>query len=161
MQVSDSEIKAYYDKNKDNLLTTKTLVKATYIEISNTVKDRYKIKSWLRSKRDKDQEKLRIYCFQNAKVFDDFDEEWVELSKLRLVSKSEKLQADRVYKHKVFEQRNDTLTHYIFIEDITKKGQIMPLNYAQKEIVRIIINKRKQRLIEELNQKINQQVEDK
>ena len=45
-QVSSSEIKDFYQKNKKALKSSKTLVKAIYIEVRNTVKDRYKIKQW-------------------------------------------------------------------------------------------------------------------
>ena len=37
----------------------------------------------------------------------------------------------------------------------------MPMKYAKDEIVRAIINKRKDRMLDELNQKINQMVDKK
>ncbi len=156
--ISNSEIEDYYNKYKPTLIVLEPLVKAVYIEIPNTVKKRYKVKQWLLSKREKDEEKLKVFCFQNAKVFDDFEGNWVKLKQLRLITQSDKLQINRIVENIVVEQKDDETTHYIFINKIIKKGAIMPFAYAKKEIMKIIRNKRKSRLLEVFNGKIEEQV---
>jgi len=158
-QVSNSEIENFYKENKSVLLSLNPLVKATYIVIPNTVRDKYKVRQWLVSSREKDADRLKLYCFHNAKVFDDFDGEWIALEKLRLMSASDKLRVNRGIENRVIEQKNDSVTHYIFIDELVKKGEVMPLDYARDEIVKIIINKRKNILENELNQKLDEQVE--
>lgn len=155
-QVSTSEIDTFYSHNKSALISTKPLVKATYIAVSNTIKDRYKVKQWLVSKREKDHENLKVYAFKNAKVFDDFEEEWIELNSLKLLSHSNLLKENKSILNKVIEQRNDSLTHYMLIKEMVLVGQIMPLEYAKDEIVKIIVNRRKNKLLEEFSSKIDQ-----
>jgi len=157
-QISNSEIEDYYTENKSRLLLQEDLVKAIYIEIPNTVKNRYRVKQWLVSKREKDEDKLKVFCFQNATVFDDFDGNWIKLKQLKLITQSDKLQSNRIVENKVIEQRDKQSTHYVLISEWIKKGEIMPLNYAKPEIIKIIRNKRKSQLLEVLNQKITDQV---
>jgi len=157
-QVSTNEIDAFYKENKSALISTKTLVKATYVAVSNSIKDRYKVKQWLVSKREKDQEKLKVYAFKNAKVFDDFEEEWIELNSLKLLSHSKLLKENKSILNKVIEQKNDNITHYILVKEMIQVGQIMPLEYAKDEIVKIIVNRRKNKLLEEFSLKIDQEL---
>ncbi len=158
-QVSSSEISEFYQKNQKALKSSKTLVKAIYIEIQNTVKDKYKIKQWLASKKEQNQEKLKDYCFKNANVFDDFEDEWIEFNLLKLMSHSRQLKESKSILNRVIEQKNDSLTYYFLVNEIVFKGELMPIEYAKPEIAKTIINKRRIQLLEEFNYKINQELE--
>ncbi len=158
-QVSSSEISEFYQENQKALKSSKTLVKAIYIEIQNTVKDKYKIKQWLASKNEKNQEKLKDYCFRNANVFDDFEDEWIEFNLLKLMSHSQQLKESKSILNRVIEQKNDSLTYYFLVNEIVFKGELMPIEYAKPEIAKTIINKRRIQLLEEFNYKINQELE--
>jgi hypothetical protein len=127
----------------------------------NTVKDRYKVKQWLPSKSEKNQEKLKIFCFHNATVFDDFEGEWIDLNTLKRLSNSKEFKQNTIDVNKVFQVKIDSVTRYFLINEVIYKGQVMPLKYAKDEIVRSIINRRKDRMLDELNQKINQEVDKK
>ena len=157
-QISNSEIEDYYDKNKSTLILQESIVKAIYIEIPNHIKNRYKVKQWLVSKRERDEDKLKVFCFQNADVFDDFEGNWVKVRQLRQLTQSNKLQTNKIIKNRVIEQRGPNSTHYVFVTELIKKGEIMPLNYAKQEIMKLIRNKRKNQLLDLLNQKITEQV---
>ena len=158
-QVSSSDISEFYQKNKKALKSSKTLVKAIYIEIQNTVKDKYKIKQWLASQKEKNQEKLKDYCFKNANVFDDFEDGWIEFNLLKLMSHSRQLKESKSILNRVIEQKNDSLTYYFLVKEIVFKGELMPIEYAKTEIAKTIINKRRIQLLEEFNYKINQELE--
>jgi hypothetical protein len=156
--VSQQEIEEFYDNNQSILKSNKTLVKAVYIEIDKAVKDKYKAKQWLASNREKDQERLKIYCFQNAEVFDDFEDSWVELDKLQAMSRSNQLVASKIKKNKVSEYHSDKTTYYILFTDIINKGQLAPLEYVKPEIAEMIINNRRRDLRSELDSKLDEQV---
>ena len=158
-QVSLDEIELFYDNNKNSLKVLNVLVKATYVEIPNTVKDRYKVKQWLPSKNEKYQEKLKVYCFQNAVVYDDFEGDWIELNILKRLSDSKELRKSKLEINKVIYSKNESTTRYFLINEIIYKGSVMPLEYAKKEIVHMVINNRKSQIIEELNRRIEQAVE--
>ncbi len=157
--VTNSEVKDFYSKNKKTLIASEAIVKAVYIEFPNTIKDSYKIKQWLVSTKEKDQEKLKNYCYQNAKVFDDFDENWIKLNSLKLLTKDKALNESRIILNKVIEYKNDSSIYYILINKLVKKEQTMPLEYAKDEVVRIIINKRKNQLLEDFDLETNQTVD--
>lgn len=157
--VSLSEIKTFYDTNKQNLLSNQTIVKGVYIEIPSSIKDKYKINKWLVSKKEKDQEKLKDYCFKNATIFDDFDNNWIELKQLQLITKSDKIVEKSIRTGKIIETKNEGLSQFIQINKILPSGSIMPLEYAKPEIIKLIINNRKIQLLKELDLKINQDVE--
>ena len=158
-QVPLEEINSFYNNNKAALRVLNVLVKASYIEVPNTVKDRYKVRQWLPSKNEKNQEKLKVYCLQNAVVFDDFGGDWVELNILKRLSDSKEFRKNKLEINKVVYSKNDSTTRYFLIHEAIYKGSILPLEYAQEEVVRLIINNRKSQIIEELNRKIEQTVD--
>ena len=158
-QVSLNEINLFYNNNKAALRVLNVLVKSTFIEVSNTVKDRYKVRQWLASKNPRFQEKLKTYCLNNALVFDDFEGDWILLDNLKKLLDAKELRKRKVDVDKVIYVRNDSNTRYLLIHEIKNKGELMPIEYAQKEIVRLIINKRKTEIIDELNRRIEQSVE--
>lgn len=160
-QVPTIEIETYYDKNKNALLSTNTLVKAIYIELPIDIKDKDKnsIKKWIVSDQEKDQDKLKVLCFQKAKVFDDFGGEWIDLNSINLLVHSGNLSENNISENKLIELKNDRLVYFILVNQMIKKGQIMPLEYAKNEIAKIILAKRKKQLLEELNQKLKNQFE--
>lgn len=158
-KVTRAEVEDYYFKNKESLITLEPIVKAIYIEFPNTIKKSYKVKHWLASSKEKDQEKLKNYCYQNAKVFDDFDDNWVRLSSLRFLTKDKGLTENGIILNKVIEYKNDSSSYYILINKLVKRKKVMPLEYAKDEVASIIINKRKRKLLEELDFEINQTVD--
>jgi len=158
-QVSLEEINSFYSNNKAALRVINVLVKASYIEVSNNVKDRYKVKKWLPSKNERIQEKLKMYCLKNAVVFDDFEGEWIELNILKRLSDLKEFNKNKLDLNKVLYTVNDSTTKYFLIYEAMYKGSVMPLEYAQETIVRLIINNRKAQIIEELNRLIEQAVE--
>jgi hypothetical protein len=157
-QVSQQAVEVFYEENKSVLQATETLVKSVYIEIPTDIKDRYKAKQWLSSTNEKDQDKLKVYCFQHANVFDDFENQWVALESLQKMSQSPLLIESKIKENKIVEYQTESTTYYILINEIINRGDIMPLEYAKDKIVTMIINNRKRDLRKELDNKLNEQV---
>ncbi len=155
-QVSIAEIDTFYNAHSDILISPEPLIKSVYIEVPLKVRDAYKIRYWVRLGGKKYQEKLKTFCYQNAKVYDDFEGQWMtygELSKVTNIS-SER----RVWQGQLVETQNDSLKQFLYIEEIIEKGEIVPREYADKMITEMIINLRKKKLQNELETEIENKV---
>ncbi len=159
-QVSIEEVDSFYTANSTLLKTKEPFVKSVYISIPKALKKEYRIKYWLKSKSKKFQEKLNIYCYQNAKSFEDFDNEWLPLSKLKQVAQISELRNVAMKERELIEYETDSLRHYLFISEVMPKGSALPREQADKVIKEMITNIRKKKLQNELETRIANKVDE-
>jgi hypothetical protein len=156
--VSAEEIQAFYNEHKKELLAKHAIVKAVYIELSNQVKQTQKIKPWLLSNKENDQDNLKVYCYKNARVFDDFEQQWLMMDQIRWMAHHNLVDDAQLVANTVLEHQDDSLAYFILISDVVNKGQMMPIEFAKDEIAQIIINQRKKVIQNELHQEWDEKV---
>ncbi len=159
-QVSTEEIDSFYTANSTLLKTQEPFVKSVYISVPSHLKKEYRIKYWVRSKSEKFQEKLNIYCYKNAKTFEDFDNEWLPISKLKQVAQISESNKISLREKGLVEYETDSLRHYLFISEVMPKGSALPREQADKVIKEMITNIRKKKLQNELEKRIANKVEE-
>ncbi len=155
-QVSIAEIDTFYNAHSDVLISTEPLIKSVYIEVPKKLKGAYKVKYWIKSSKKKHQDKLNAFCYKNAKVYDDFEGQWMpysRLSKLTNIASKKKIK-----KGQLIETHNDSLKQFLYISNIVKKGETIPREYADKMVTEMIINLRKKKLQNELEIEIEDKV---
>ncbi len=149
--VSEKEIQNYYENNTTNFTLDKNLVKILYVELPQNSPNISSVKSWMKSENENDISKLRDYCYQYAKKYDDFDNEWIEFNRLITKIPIEINNPQRYLKYNKNIEEKDSLFHYfVKINDYKLKGTPAPVSYVQDKIKSVILNKRKHKLLEKL-----------
>lgn len=149
--VSEKEIQNYYENNTSNFTLDKNLVKILYVELPQNSPNISSVKSWMKSENENDISKLRDYCYQYAKKYDDFDNEWIEFNRLITKIPIEINNPQRYLKYNKNIEEKDSLFHYfVKINDYKLKGTPAPVSYVQDKIKSVILNKRKHKLLEKL-----------
>lgn len=153
--VSDGEIEHFYNENTSNFILNESIVKALFIKIR--LDDPYyeKIKSLYKSNKEEDIKTLDNLAYQVAIKYDFFNDKWIPFSRI-LRELPEPLNNPERYLlyNKSIEMNDGTHAYLISFRETMHQGQQAPIGFEKKNIQSIIINKRKQRLIMDLESKI-------
>lgn len=153
--VNYEEIREYYNSYSSNFVLKENIVKALYIKIPKNSPNIEKVSRWVKSEAKKDQDLLESYCYKFSTTYDTFDSSWVAFKDLLNSTPIRiKDQVNFLKKRNYIEGEDEDNRYYIKINDFRLRSKIAPLNYVQNDIRQIIVNKRKHKLIEDLENNI-------
>ncbi|MBN2757216.1 MAG: hypothetical protein JXR51_08570 [Bacteroidales bacterium] len=153
--VTDSQIEQFYNENQAEFLVGQPVIKALYIKILKTTTNLEMVKRLYRSSRERDIEQLSDYCVQNATKYNDFNNEWIYFKDLLIdipirVDNQEEYLKSKNY----IEVEDSVFSYFASIKNYRLKNSIAPLVFVQGNIQSVILNKRKQKLIDDLENNI-------
>ncbi len=148
-------IKEYYESNKENFRLNEDLVKLRYINLPKNVNNIEAIKKRFIRFNEKDKKALSDMAIQ-FKNYSMNDSVWVKTkqvySKIGPLSVGDR---DELLKKSNFMELKDSLNVYlVYVNDVLARNDQAPLEYAEPAIREILLNKRKQNLIKELEKDI-------
>jgi len=153
--VTQKELKAYYDENKENFKTNGTLVRLRYINLSKDNPKYETIKSKFFDFRKSDKKFWETYALQ-LKSFAMNDSVWVEVN--QIYSKLPFINPDNRDAYIVSGksiQKQDSLDMYLVkIRSVIDKNQVAPFEFLKPTLKEVIVNKRKLELIRKFEKEI-------
>jgi hypothetical protein len=142
--IKDSEIIDYYENNIDNFILTNQIVKAVFVKVPLTAPGINDVRNWIRSGSVDDLDKLEKYCINYAEKFDMFNNSWIYFNTLMKQVPLNIGQPDRFLRYNRNIETSDSLFHYfVHISDYKSEGDKIPLELIRKDIISILLNKRK------------------
>ncbi len=153
--VTEQEIEAYFKANQSNFLLEEPLMKGSYIKIPADAPDIYKLRQWYRSDDKETMNKLEGYCFAHATVYDHFNEGWVNLNEvLRMIPGNGESFLSTLRYRNYLEVKDNNFYYFLYVKETAAEGSISPFELVRDDIHYIILNKRKVKLIDELERNI-------
>jgi hypothetical protein len=157
--ISEDQIKEYYDSHLDNFLLKQNIIKGRYYQASVEAPKIKKARDWIKSEKESDLEDLNSFCIQFATSYNLDDSIWINFDEIILntpfqsiPNKIQFLQMNR------FAETSDSLYHYyLFIKDYKIQDQLSPLEFVGDQIKKILLNKRKVELSEQLEDQVLQE----
>jgi len=153
--VSMVEIQRYYDANRPNFELKENIVKVNYVQLENDSEDLPRLRRLWQTGDDAARLELERYCIQNGLNFSLFDNSWVYfrnlLNEVPITTYSEEnfLQFNRK-----IEVRDSLYLYLLEFTDFKIKESIAPLSLIENNIRKIIINRRKIELLQNLRNEI-------
>ena len=155
LEVKDSKIKEYYDQNKEEFKLSFNIFKGRFIVLDKSAPDINEIYNLYKSKEIDDLLKLEDYCNQFSKSYSLNDTIWKRFS---LVSNSLSniiLDEEEFLKNNSYSvNEKDNLIYFIYINDYMIKNDLSPIEVVFDKIKDVILNKRKVKYLEDLENKI-------
>jgi hypothetical protein len=153
--ITSEEIQSFYNSNISNFTVDETIVKALFIKVRKDTPYTEKIKELYKSYRDDDLKTLDNLAYQVAEKFDYFGDKWLPFSVLqRQFPYPLENSDDYLRSRRTIEMEDGSYVYLINIREVMFNGQISPLDYERLNIKSIIHNKRKQKLVSDLENKI-------
>ena len=149
--ISDEEILSFYKNHPQNFELKDNIIKVIYLKLSKKSPKLDKIKEWYKSTNKKDREALEEYCHQYAINYFLDDNTWLLFDDLlkeipiKTYDKEQFLQNNRN-----IEIEDSSLIYLVSIHGFMIKNSTSPLSFERKNIISMIINERKLKLIDEM-----------
>lgn len=153
--ISDEEIEAYYKLNSGKFILKKNIVKVLYIKLPASAPNIDRVKTWYKSDKDEYLTELESYCYQYANKFDDFNESWIYFDDLLEEIPVKMSNQERYLRYnKQIEASDSSFLYFAHIRAYKTRSEISPLDFIVAQIKSILINERKIKFIEELENNI-------
>jgi len=147
--ISNDEIEAYYNANLENFLLKNNIVKVLYVKTPASIPNLEKLKKLCYSMDPKDLELLKALCIQYANNYYMNGNTWLMFDDLKKeMSQLNEVPEYTVQKGKTFEFTDVANFYFLRIIDVRAKNTLSPLNFERNNIKTMLINQRKQKLID-------------
>lgn len=148
--VEDSVVLAYYEANKHHFVLRETILRGVLLVVPNGAPSLDQLKRYIVEPQDEEHiEWVEKYAYQYASGYELFLDEWKTANQilLRMPFEEDNLQKQLKQQRQITMQ--DSLNNYILqVVDVYVKGEQMPIDYARKEIEKIILSQRQVDFIE-------------
>ncbi|MDO4181818.1 MAG: peptidylprolyl isomerase [Bacteroidales bacterium] len=162
-EIDESDIEAYYEKNKDLFRTEYPFVKGLFIKIPLRSQDLASVRNWYKRNSQDAIEKLEKYSLRNAVTYDYFYDKWKPMSEVAAKIPLKALDSDENYldKNRNVEVKDTAYCYFLHVEEFLGKGQQRPLDFAKDEIKEILINLKRVEFINEVKEELYQRASDR
>jgi hypothetical protein len=158
--VNDDDIQQYYNDNKKDFQLKNDIVKIQYVKVSKKAPNLDKLKDWINSTDVKDKEKLSKYCYQFGQNFFLDDQVWLMFDDVLKEVPIQTYNQDLFLQTTRFVQLADSSSEYFLgIKGYMIKNGLSPLSFEKENIKKILLNKRKMDLIEDMKKNLYQQAQ--
>lgn len=142
--IPDSEVEEYYNENKDAFLAVEPYIKGLYIKVPKTASGISQVRQWYKDGSERSVDNIEKYGLRNAVDYEYFYDRWRSVNDffLRLPTDADK-EKNNIGKNKNIELSDSAFYYFLHIEDYLGKGEILPLEYAGKDIREIIMNNKR------------------
>lgn len=142
--VTKEQIEEYYSSNRDNFKLSHNIVRAIFLKIPIELAKTDLIKNLVQDDSEEGKNALREYCIQYAKSFDFFNNNWVNF---RVVKNNvpEPIEDEQRYlsRNNQIEITDSAYYYLVNIRDHKLAGEPAPVEYVERNIRNLILNKRK------------------
>ena len=161
--ISEEEINAYYEKNKELFRLDNPLVKGLFIKVPLSSPDLGNVRVWYRKNNQDVIEKLEKYSLRNAVSYDYFYDRWTSVPDVAAKIPLKVLDTDANYldKNRNVEVKDTALCYFLHIEDFLGKDKQKPLDFARDEIKEILINLKRVEFINKVKEDLYQRASDR
>ncbi|MEP7170682.1 MAG: hypothetical protein ABI855_15025 [Bacteroidota bacterium] len=149
--VTDEEVEKYYNTNPRNFELKDNIIKAIYVKTKKNAPKLDKLREWYKSDKTKDILLLEEYCHQFATDFSLDDKTWLLFDDLLKKIPIKTYDKEEYLKNNRFIEVEDTSDiYFVNIKGFMIKESVSPLSFEKENIRSLIINKRKQLLIQDM-----------
>lgn len=161
--ISEEEINAYYEKNKELFRLDNPLVKGLFIKVPLSSPDLGNVRVWYRKNNQDVIEKLEKYSLRNAVSYDYFYDRWTSVPDVAAKIPLKVLDTDANYldKNRNVEVKDTAFCYFLHIEDFFGKDKQKPLDFARDEIKEILINLKRVEFINKVKEDLYQRASDR
>ena len=161
--ISEEEINAYYEKNKELFRLDNPLVKGLFIKVPLSSPDLGNVRVWYRKNNQDVIEKLEKYSLRNAVSYDYFYDRWTSVPDVAAKIPLKVLDTDANYldKNRNVDVKDTAFCYFLHIEDFLGKDKQKPLDFARDEIKEILINLKRVEFINKVKEDLYQRASDR
>jgi len=154
--VNEQEISQYYTGNLANFELKQSIVQGLLAAVPRDAPKLDQAKQWMRSGNARDQQEFRSYCYRFARFYHTADSAWVPFAELVHNTPFKEVPSEvQFLKQNNFSETSDEQNVYwLVVKQFKLSSQVSPLAFVQHQIRDMVINQRKQALLQDLEKKM-------
>lgn len=141
--ILDSEIEEYYNSNKEIFIAREPYIKGLYIKVPKSASGISQVRHWYKDSSERAVDNLEKYGLRNAVDYEYFYDRWRSLNEMLLRLPVKDVEKGRIKKEKNIELSDSAFHYFLHVKEFIDEGEILPLEYAGKEIKEILMNKKR------------------
>lgn len=153
--VSESDLRNFYDENKDKLVSNEVLVQLRYVNVLNENPKLASIKKYFLSNKKQDFKKLEDLSLQ-MKSYALNDSVWVNMN--QIYGKLPFITSDNIKSYLsdglFYEIKDAESTYMVKVNKVLDKNSISPFEYIKPTLIQTVMNNRKMELIKKIQKDI-------
>lgn len=139
--VSEEELKEYYEKNQNVFKVERPLVKGLFIKVPLTAPQLRNVSKWYKTENREAVEHLEKYSLQNAVKYEYFYDKWVSASEVLDLIPLETADVESYLDNNRHIELKDTAFYYFLnISDYRKVGDQEPYEFARAQVKDMLMN---------------------
>ncbi|MGC8823168.1 MAG: hypothetical protein ACP5PZ_01050 [Bacteroidales bacterium] len=152
--VSEDEMQKYYTDNLQSFILTTSVAKVQYIQLPLQVKPDL-LRQWLLEANAESVKKIEEFCYQVALKYEYFGDRWVSFDNLKMLFPYTLAPTDQyLANNRLYEVTDTSFRYLLYLREVKLKGTQAPYEFVRDNIRNIIILKRKQKLVNDLENNI-------
>lgn len=163
-KVSIDEVQQYYDQNREQFQLKNNILKVQFVRILKDNPNVEQIQKYIFSDKLSSDElkKLQKLCEENAVNYFLDTDKWLLFNELLKGIPFETYDQEEFLRHnRMFQVPDGNEIYFVHIYDFRIKESPSPLNFEQQKITSIILNQRKEKLLENLREELVKEATDK
>ncbi len=153
--VSDTDLRNFYQTNKDKFISNEVLVQLRYVNVLNENPKLPSIKKYFLSNKKQDFKKLEDLSLQ-MKSYAFNDSVWVNLN--QIYGKLPFITAENIKSYLAdglfYEIKDSESTYMVKVNKVLDKNSISPFDYIKPTLIQMLMNNRKMELIKKIQKDI-------
>lgn len=152
-KASESEIKDFYEKNKDQFKLENNIIKGLYLKIPVDSKQLANFQKWYKLGTEAAIENIEKNTLQNAVGYEYFYDRWVALEEV-LENMPPAVTDPQLFlqKNKNLELRDSSFVYLLNIKDYKLQGSEAPYEYIKGKLSDVYIEQRRENYIKQVKQ---------
>ncbi|MCX7987310.1 MAG: hypothetical protein N2662_10265 [Bacteroidales bacterium] len=152
--VTEEEMQKYYSDNLQSFTLPTSVAKVQFIQLPLQVKPDL-LKTWLLSANEESVKKIEEFCYQVALKYEYFGDRWVSMDNIKMLFPYALVPSEQfMLTNKLYEATDSTYRYLLYLREVKTKGTQAPYEFVRDNIRNIIILKRKQKLVNDLENNI-------
>ncbi len=154
--VSEEELREYYEKNKDQYQLETAIIRCYVIKIPLVTRDRDEknIRSWWSDPTEANLKKLARYVEKYNGIYHLEDSIWHNVFEIEAIFPKNKISARNWASGEELSFNDDKFMYLFKVFELVSKQEAAPMSYVSPKARIVILNKRKNKLIEDFKTKL-------
>jgi len=160
-QIAKKALREFYEENPERFRLNQPVVKFRYVIVPRDAPHQDRLPAWFKQEENFYLDSLYQYARQFARHFSLADKKWYYYGNIRhrlnLPEENQPWFLRQFKQNEVIKTRDSVFNYYVYLTDFKKQDQRAPLSLKREDIKKMMLNRQKIELIQQMEKEVLQE----